>query len=301
MRAATAALRLLPRTAARAPRALLALPPRLRRPLAAALALAALLAAGYIAWLRDSSLFAVERVSVTGLSTSDAERVEAALRTAAAEMTTLHVRTGELEEAVAAFPAVRSIEADADFPHGLAIRVVEHRPVAVVALPGGERVAVAGDGTVLPDLRPDGRLARIEARSGVEGKRLADAAARRLVAVAAAAPRPLRRRIERVEATRARGIVVSLRDGPELIFGDRGRARAKWRAAAAVLADRSSRGASYVDVRLAERPAAGGLGAETIEPLDPAGEPPATGTAPPAATGAALPPPAANPQPQVER
>ena len=67
------------------------------------------------------------------------------------------------------------------------------------------------------------------------------------------------------------GIVVELRDGPELIFGDATRVRAKWIAAVRILADPEAAGASYIDVRLPGRPAAGGLPAETLAPVAPAG------------------------------
>jgi cell division protein FtsQ len=60
----------------------------------------------------------------------------------------------------------------------------------------------------------------------------------------------------------SRGLTAALRDGPVLFFGDAARLRAKWTAIVRVLADRSSAGATYLDVRLPERPAAGG-----VEPL----------------------------------
>jgi hypothetical protein len=77
--------------------------------------------------------------------------------------------------------------------------------------------------------------------------------------VAAAAPRSLRERIERIRSLPAKGFVAYLRDGPQVILGDGSRLAAKWAAAAAVLADGASRGASYVDVRLPDRPVAGGV------------------------------------------
>ena len=49
---------------------------------------------------------------------------------------------------------------------------------------------------------------------------------------------------------------VYLHRGPRLIFGDGALPHAKWDAAAAVLADHWSLGASYVDVRIPSRPAA---------------------------------------------
>ncbi|MET0811192.1 MAG: hypothetical protein ABWY65_08780, partial [Thermoleophilaceae bacterium] len=71
---------------------------------------------------------------------------------------------------------------------------------------------------------------------------------------------------------------------PELIFGDARRARAKWAAAARVLADPEARGASYIDLRIPGRPAAGGLPAETVAPVAPAGH---TATTVPNPAGAA--------------
>ena len=68
--------------------------------------------------------------------------------------------------------------------------------------------------------------------------------------------------------------MAELRDGPELIFGPATRLRAKWAAAARVLADLEARGASYVDLRIPSRPAVGGLAATTLTPVAPAGTPP---------------------------
>ena len=61
---------------------------------------------------------------------------------------------------------------------------------------------------------------------------------------------------------------MKLRNGPQIIFGDATRIDAKWAAAAAVLADSRAKGATYVDVRLPERPVAGGLASESLAPLD---------------------------------
>jgi cell division protein FtsQ len=242
------------------------LPLRLRRWLLIALAALLVLAAGYRLWLRDSSLVAVEKVSVTGLTTKDAPRVRAALTSAAHTMTTLHVQKRELEQAIAAYPVVRALEVRADFPHGLAIHVVEHRPAALV---GG--LPVAGDGTILRGLPVEGSLPKLDARGDLHGDRLTDPIALHGAQVAGAAPAALRPRLEQIDMRGEDGIVVELRDGPELIFGDATRVRAKWIAATRVLADPEAQGATYVDVRLPGRPAAGGLPAETLSPVAPAG------------------------------
>ena len=281
---------------------LAALSPRQRRWILVALGVGVALAAGYQLWLRDSSLVAVEDVSVTGLTTKDAPRIRAALTLAARDMTTLHVRRDELERAIEAYSVVRALEVRADFPHGLTIHVVEHRPAALVG-----SLPVAGDGTVLRGLPIAGRLPRIDVRSRFERDRLKNPAALRAALVAGTAPAALRPRLDRIEMRGRDGIVVEMRDGPELIFGDSTRVRAKWIAATRVLADPDAEGASYIDVRLPGRPAAGGLPAETLAPVAPAGTegttPPAT-AAPPGTTTAdpateQLAPPAMTQTPQA--
>ena len=254
------------RGAARGIRTLPSLPPRFKRRLLIALALCLVLAVGYRFWLRDSSLVAVEKVQVSGLTTKDAPRVRAALASAAHTMTTLHVRHDVLEQAIAAYPVVKALDVRPDFPHGLAIHVIEYRPAA---LAGG--LPVAGDGTVLRGIPVEGSLPTIETRGAPHGNRLTDPTALHAARVAGTAPMALRPRLELIEMRAQDGIVVQMRDGPELIFGDATRARAKWIAATRVLADPEAEGASYIDVRLPGRPAAGGLPAATLSPVAPAG------------------------------
>jgi cell division protein FtsQ len=260
---------------------------RLRRWLLILAAALLVLGAGYQFWLRDSSLVAVEDVSVTGLSTSDSKRVRMALTAASRSMTTLHVDQEALERAVAGFPVVRELEVTTDFPHGLNIHVVEHVPAAVAVGASG-RVAVAGDGTILQGVPVEKRLPTVEVEGAVGVERLRDPTALASAAIAGAAPAKLRGRLSEVGEDGRLGQVAQLRNGPEVIFGDATGVRSKWAAAATVLADLEASGASYVDVRLPDRPAAGGLPAETIVPVAPAGMtspvPPATTTDPAATT-----------------
>jgi hypothetical protein len=55
----------------------------------------------------------------------------------------------------------------------------------------------------------------------------------------------------------SRGLTVSMRNGLLIYFGDASRPHAKWQSLSRVLADSTSSSATYVDVRLPERPAAG--------------------------------------------
>lgn len=220
------------------------------------LAAASVLAIGaYWFWFRDSSLVQVDKVTVEGLTTKDAPRVRKALVDAARDMTTLHIRPDELARAVSAYPAIRSVEASADFPHALHLTVREQRPAALLESRGGEKVAVASDGTVLEGVE-GGRLPRVSLDAPVAGPRLRDPDATRYVAVAAAAPAPLAGEIAAVRERSGGDIVARLRGGPKLVFGDTSRLEAKWSAAVAALAGGSA-AADYLDVRLPERPAAG--------------------------------------------
>jgi cell division protein FtsQ len=249
------------------------------------IALAALLVGGYLLWLRDSSLVRVETVTVTGLTSDDAARMRAALTAAAEEMTTLHVERGKLEDAIAAFPVVRSIDVQPDFPSGMRIHVVEHRPAALL-ISGPARVPVAADGSVLRGLPVGRKLPAVRLDRPPPARRLSRGAALAAVQVAGGLPGALGGRVEEVRLDGASGVIVPIQDGPKLIFGRPTRLKAKWAAAVRVLADEDAAGAAYIDVRIPERPVAGGLPVETVAPVAPAGESPASAAPPEPIAGA---------------
>lgn len=228
--------------------------PRLRIVLSLALVVA-LLGCAWL-WVRDSSLVAVRRVSVTGASGPDAAQIRSALVLAARTMTTLDVHPDALRTAVAPYPVVKDLRIETQFPHGLRIRVVEQIPVGAVAV-GGRTIAVAADGTLLHDVMATQSLPRIPVAVPPGGTRLTDAGALGSVAVLAAAPYPFLARISQVTTSAQHGFVVALRGGPGVYFGAATRLAAKWTAATQVLADSGSAGAGYVDVTDPERPAAG--------------------------------------------
>lgn len=267
MSALTAVRRLAPATL-RDARAALTPGPRLRRRLAIGALLAVVLGAAYMLWLRDSGLVAVEEVRVTGLTGRDAERVRVALDGAARGMTTLHVDRDALEAAAAAFPVVQALEVETDFPSGLRITVIEHRPVAVL-VSGEKRIPVAGDGSVLAGLPTEGPLPEIATGAAIPEAQLEPGFAMDAARVAGGAPGALVSRLTEVEREGERGLVVGVEDGPDLIFGSPDRLAAKWAAAVRVLADADAAGAEYLDLRLPERPAAGGLAVETVAPVAP--------------------------------
>jgi cell division septal protein FtsQ len=237
------------------------------RVLAGALLAAAGLALGWL-WFRDSSFARVDHVSITGSSSSERQQVRAALADTAAGMSTLHVDKGALEDVVRPYASVAGLRVRADFPHDLNIEVLEHEPVASVRS-GATSVPATGGGLLLEGVRASG-LPTIATKAPFDGRHVSDRRTLAALAVAAAAPPALRERSDRLFYG-AEGLALELRDGPELIFGSAGDAAGKWRAAARVLADASSGGATYLDLRVPKLVAAGGVG-----PIEP--EPTATPT-----------------------
>jgi cell division protein FtsQ len=225
-----------------------------RVPLVAA-ALTILLAGAYLL-LRDASTFAIRDVEVRGVRGPDGPRIVEAVTAAARDMTILNLDVDALRETVARFPTVRRLDVDRHLPNRLTVTIREEPPVAVVVR-GGQQVPIAADGRLLPGATAgdDVPTVALEAPASV---RIDDAAGRRLVALVAAAPRALRRRAAAAALTE-KGLTMRMVQGPELYFGTPEALRAKWSAAARVLADPSAEGATYIDVRVPARAAAGGL------------------------------------------
>src|SRR4051794_5771883 len=238
-------------------RALLALAWRRRATRIALLAVLVLplLGGGYLA-LRHSSFVAVQRVHVVGVHGAEAPAIKAALESAARGMSTLDVRGGALRAAVAQFPVVRSLSATAQFPHGLSITVIE-RPAVAALVAGGVRTAVAADGVVLGQALLSPSLPTLGGWSApAPGAHLHDYGLLAAVRVLGAAPSSLATRVARAY-TSAQGLTLAMHNGLVVYFGDGVRPHAKWLSLARVLADPSSKGAIYIDVRVPGRPAAG--------------------------------------------
>jgi cell division protein FtsQ len=226
-------------------------------------ALLALLAAGWM-WFRDSSFVRVRELTITGVTASDGERVKAALESAAREMSTLHVREDALREATRDLDSVADLKVTTDFPHGMTIEVIERRAVAALKTPKTKaRIPVTEDGRLMRGVTAERELPSLVLPRAATGNKITDRRALHALAVAGAAPGPLRRRADKLKLDR-RGVVVTMRNGPELVFGNDEAVKRKWAAAARVLAEPSARGATYLDVRIPGRVAAGGLA--PIEP-----------------------------------
>jgi uncharacterized membrane protein YgcG len=136
------------------------------------------------------------------------------------------------------------------------IAVVERTPVAAL-LVGGTRIAIGADGVALGAAAQTGSLPTVaDDVAPASGERARNPLVLQALGVLGALPHALTRYVARAYFS-PRGLTVALRTGLLVYFGDATRPHAKWLALAAVLAQPSSAGALYVDVRTPERAAAG--------------------------------------------
>jgi cell division protein FtsQ len=267
--------------------------------LAVLVVLAALLTLAWFA-VRGSSLVAVEQVKVVGLSGHYDKAARRAVIAEAQSMTTMQFDASRVEQAAAQFVDVAGVEVETSYPHGVTLRFDVRRPV-VEARVGGRSVILSQDGEVITPSHAVPGLVKIDVPGTVDGDRVRSRRAQEAVGVLGAAPDVLLRKVESVHWGKL-GIVASLRQGPDLYFGDADDARLKWADAVAVLASEKSRGAAYLDLRVPGRVAVGGLGGAALPQGSTAAvaEPGASGGAVQGTTspGATTAPPVATPQPQ---
>lgn len=232
-----------------------------------AVSLTALLVGGWL-WLRDSSLVRVDKVNVTGATGETRRGVERAITFAAREMTTLHFDEGALQAALKPYPIVKSVEVRTHPPDKVDVIVHQYTPVATVVL-GGRDVPVAADGTVLDGSVAAGVPPLATNRPPVGGE-IRERAVLEEIRVLAGATAAQRATVERVQHG-PHGVELKFRgDAPMAYFGTGARARDQWVALRRVEADPASAGATYIDLRVPERPAAGGFGEGVGAGTDPA-------------------------------
>ena len=237
----------------------------LRRPSARALALTAaalvVLGLAYFA-ARETSLFAVRKVEVTGAPPAVERAVEQAAAPFVGE-SLVDLDRNELREILAALPSLRSFHVDRAFPTTLRITVVAERPAAVLRR-GPDAWLVSERGRVIADVEKDARkdLPRIRLQdqaSPVPGGVLAADQADEALAAVAALPARFSERVRSVR-TREGSIILLLHTGPEVRLGGAEELPLKIAVAAAVLRSLSpeeEQELAYLDVSTPERPVGG--------------------------------------------
>ena len=168
------------------------------------------LALGWL-WFRDSSFAAVQRVSITGSSSSESDQVRSALETTAHGMSTLHVDEQALEDVVRRSRRSRACACAPTSPTTSGSRCSSTSPSPPVAA-GATSVPATGGGLLLEGVRADG-LPTIATKAPFDGRHVADRQTLAALAVAAAAPPALRERSRPLFYSED-GLELELRSGP---------------------------------------------------------------------------------------
>jgi cell division protein FtsQ len=208
------------------------------------------------AWaVAASPLFHVRDVRVRGnrhLSASEIVRLSGI----GSDANLLTIQPNRVLRGLARSPWVRTAEVRRELPWTLIVTVVERRPVGWVRHPGGVAI-IAGDGTVLarrkdpPNGIADMGVWKQEVRPGDHLEGLEEP-----LAVVDSLPPGLRRQVERASMRRGQ-VVLRLREGVRVLYGEPRGQQAKNAALAKVLRWAADQGAelAYVDLRVARNPA----------------------------------------------
>ncbi len=237
---------------------------------------------------------------IAGVTGPSEERITRLLEEAASGQSTFAVSEQDLMRAVAAYPEVAGVEIKSSPPFHLEVRALMRPPVARVDI-AGRAFVIAADGTIL-QRAVEADVPKLDATAGTVTVRDGHVVGgRTALRVLSGAPASLLAIARTVRISHA-GVEVEMARGPRLIFGTAEQAADKWAAAAAVIADGSAQGATYIDLRVPSRPAVGGLGgSKSATAADPpqltAAQPAASQTstaatgAPASGTSTATPPP----------
>lgn len=222
---------------------------------ALALAAAGLLYVG----ARETSIFALRELEVSGAPPGIARAVEAAAGELAGE-SLVALDRGDLRRSLEALPTVRAVELDRAFPHTLRVAVEPERPLAVLRQ-GKTAWLLSERGRVMRKVEPGAAAKRPQVRFQGEGRIAAgDLVETPEVTLGLAVLRrvsddfPVRIR-EAIVAGAA--VTLVLEDGGELRLGERTDLPLKLEVAGRVLrllapAERAD--LAYLDVTLPERP-----------------------------------------------
>lgn len=213
---------------------------------------------GLYAAARTTSVFAVDRIAVEGVSPEVAADVRTALEPAVGE-SLLGIDLNELATRAESVPMVASASFDRGFPHTLRIAVVPEVPVAVLRQGSSSWLAAAG-GRVVAQLGTGERpgLPRVWLKRDVDvrvGEPLEGLQLRAVAAVAPLVRRPLPVAVNSVAVGREE-LTLVLRSGLELRLGDTVDLAVKLEVARRILPELAGLD-GYLDVSVPERPVAG--------------------------------------------
>lgn len=226
------------------------------RALIAGFAVIATVALAYVG-ARETSLFAVRSIEVSGAPPRVAAHVRAALRPLEGT-SLLALSAANVNDRLDRLPDVAAVSYDRSFPHTLRLTIVPAHSIAVLRR-GPAAWVVSSSGRVVRSIGLFGasRLPRIWVPASVDvsvGNDITDADANEAIAALALARRGGFG--ERIRTVRAHNeLTFVLASGLEVRFGDAADLPAKVAVASAILP--KALGAAYLDVSAPDRPVAG--------------------------------------------
>lgn len=160
-----------------------------------------------------SPLFAVDRITVVGVSALDPAQVEAALASQLGTPLAL-VDESAVKAALTSFPLIETYALEAQPPHDLTVRIVERTPVGVIASAAGYTLVDAA-GVVLattPD-RPEGQPV-LEIPAGTDSAAFSSAGE-----VVRSVPGSIRDQLVSVVASSPDDVTLHLGSGATVVWG----------------------------------------------------------------------------------
>jgi cell division protein FtsQ len=232
-----------------------------RRTLAVAAGVVAAVGLLYVG-ARETPVFALEDLEVSGVSSSVRRSVEATAKPYVGE-SLVALDRDELRRQLESLSTVRSVRMDRAFPHTLRITVVPERPLAVVRR-GADAWLVSEQGRVIRELDPGHRNVRTNVWTEADaslavGGTIADAELRTVLDALRRVPQsfPARVSIARVEDEE---VTLVLASGSELRLGEPTAVPLKLAVAARVLGTLSAEERAdlgYLDVTVPALPVGG--------------------------------------------
>ena len=218
-------------------------------------------------WALTGPLVAIRSLEINGYHRADAAALAQYAQVAAASGTVLNPPEAQVRRALDQFPWVHDFVVRRRWPSGIAIDIVEARPVAkVISAADGQAALISRDGRVLGLATPSPDVANLPHVTVAElptrvGDRLASAEERAAADILTGLPEDASYRLSDLRVIDG-GIFGRLSSGLEVRFGPAERVPQKLTALSLVLpklrADEVS-ASRYLDIRAPEAPAAGAI------------------------------------------
>lgn len=233
--------------------------PLLGRVLVVGLAALALVSLTYVT-ARETSMFAVRRIEISGARGAEQARVRAALAPVLGS-SLVSLDRERIDTLLGGLPIVASASYDRDFPHTLRVAVRTELPVAVLRR-GADSWIVSGNGRVLGTVSRARRppLPRIWLPRAVDivvGARLTGRGRAAVRALGPLVGERWLRRVRSAEVSRIGGVQLTLHSGLEVRLGEARDLRLKLAVARRVVPLVGEGSGHFLDVSAPERPFAG--------------------------------------------